>query len=649
MAEFDLALQRTELSYIPKELPCRTTEKVRLINEISQCFDAQKSSSFFLWGPPGTGKTATFFSVTRELLEKKKHFHFLEVNSFQLAHPAQIYAHIWNFVKTVAEAEAQPQPEELPPTELAPGALAKMEPAQIERLFREKTGQVVRSNALYTGVDQLASPHDQSLIGHDMGDDAESSGFDETSARSGDEGRRRPRHSGHSDDDDDGNEGTDDDDGSDAPNMHLAISRRFLAAQTGDMRRLVMQKSLIRASSPASGRPSSVPDSPPTPRGGRSHSPASPRLRPRGNPGLGTSASALKSLQHYFNMMHDQSRRTDSPIRASPRRRGRDEAATIEVPPHRAPLLVMVDEVDYLLDQKGAAPSAQRSTRGKAQNVFFHLFDWASCPGSRLVLVSIANRTHFLDKLSMREQSRLAQTRLLFAEYSAGQLQQIIESRLAGLSVFAPETLSLMAKEIAHAAGDLRVALQICHRALTLAQEDHTRSVAKTPGHPVPARVTLRHIDAAVAISACDPVRMGVRQCAPLQRLFLAAFLRHIAFPALQSDPMWLSFPAPQLQHVLDRFAELSAPRHLPVPELEDLTTIVRGLLDMGLIETHGPAITAVTPLRLACGRLQLRDALRDAIQHDIDLRARAKDPRPLSPLWDQSWLVPILENLFKD
>ena len=57
-----------------------------------------------------------------------------------------------------------------------------------------------------------------------------------------------------------------------------------------------------------------------------------------------------------------------------------------------------------------------------------------------------------------------------FSPYTHQQLQEIVSTRLSGLSVFDKDAIQLVARKVASLSGDARRALDICRRAAEIAQ-----------------------------------------------------------------------------------------------------------------------------------------------------------------------------------
>ena len=120
-------------------------------------------------------------------------------------------------------------------------------------------------------------------------------------------------------------------------------------------------------------------------------------------------------------------------------------------------VILVVDELDLLCTKK--------------QTILYHLFDWPSRPRANLVVIAIANAMDLSERiLKNRVASRMGLTRLSFQPYTHQQLQQIICSRLQGITGFEETAAQLVARKVAAVSGDARRALDICRRATLIAQ-----------------------------------------------------------------------------------------------------------------------------------------------------------------------------------
>ena len=76
-----------------------------------------------------------------------------------------------------------------------------------------------------------------------------------------------------------------------------------------------------------------------------------------------------------------------------------------------------------------------------------------------------------------RVSSRIGLTRLTFSPYTHQQLQEIVSSRLQGLSVFDKDAIQLVSRKVASLSGDARRALDICRRATEIAQRQNAHEL----------------------------------------------------------------------------------------------------------------------------------------------------------------------------
>lgn len=196
--------------------------------------------------------------------------------------------------------------------------------------------------------------------------------------------------------------------------------------------------------------------------------------------------------------------------------------------PRREPTLLLVDELDMLWTRK--------------QDVMYNLFDWPSRPGSKLIVVAIANTMDLPERVMInRVASRLGLTRMNFQPYNHEQLQTIVESRLMGIDAFDTNAVRLVARKTAAASGDARRALDICRRATEIAErkaltggapKSPTKSPRKSPVKRDKTRVQveLMDVDQAIKEMFSSPMIMAIRSCSEMEKFLLkgviAEFMR---------------------------------------------------------------------------------------------------------------------------
>jgi origin recognition complex subunit 1 len=98
------------LNAIPDQLPCRDKERQQIIDYICHGLKNKgSSSSLYISGMPGTGKTATTLEVIQSLKSQRNYrFDFLHINAMQLTNPNAVYSIIYEQIvgKRVAPANA---------------------------------------------------------------------------------------------------------------------------------------------------------------------------------------------------------------------------------------------------------------------------------------------------------------------------------------------------------------------------------------------------------------------------------------------------------------------------------------------------------------------------------------------------------------
>ncbi len=79
---------------LPKEIPCRMEEKGIISDFIQEGVRKKgKSSTLYISGVPGTGKTATFMEVVKEQQSRHgKDLLFIHINSLHLSNAEEVYS-----------------------------------------------------------------------------------------------------------------------------------------------------------------------------------------------------------------------------------------------------------------------------------------------------------------------------------------------------------------------------------------------------------------------------------------------------------------------------------------------------------------------------------------------------------------------------
>lgn len=159
--------------------------------------------------------------------------------------------------------------------------------------------------------------------------------------------------------------------------------------------------------------------------------------------------------------------------------------------PRRVPCVVLMDELDQLVT--------------KNQSVMYNFFNWPGLRHSRLIVLAVANTMDLPERtLSNKISSRLGLTRITFPGYTHEQLIQIISSRLANVpgKLVDPDAIQFASRKVAQVSGDARRALDICRRAVEIAEQD--ANVAVTSLTPAVLKTGKRHISTLETIPGSD-------------------------------------------------------------------------------------------------------------------------------------------------
>ncbi|EWC46272.1 hypothetical protein DRE_04443 [Drechslerella stenobrocha 248] len=139
--------------------------------------------------------------------------------------------------------------------------------------------------------------------------------------------------------------------------------------------------------------------------------------------------------------------------------------------------IVVLDEMDSLLT--------------KDQEVLYKIFEWSFAKTSKLVLVGIANALDLTDRFLPRLKARNFEPVLLpVLPYSAEQVARVVTARLQTLNEGAasgdgwvplmhPAAITLCAKKVAQATGDLRRCFDICRKAIDMIEHETRTKLLK--------------------------------------------------------------------------------------------------------------------------------------------------------------------------
>lgn len=201
--------------------------------------------------------------------------------------------------------------------------------------------------------------------------------------------------------------------------------------------------------------------------------------------------------------------------------------------PRRVPCIVLMDELDQLVT--------------KNQGVMYNFFNWPGLRHSRLIVLAVANTMDLPERtLSNKISSRLGLTRITFPGYNHEQLMKIVQSRLEGVpnKIVEPDAVQFASRKVAAVSGDARRALDICRRAVELAEAEakaaDANSDPSTPskrqrekeakGQATPrkknlGRVTIDTVRRAINEATSSPLQQYLRTLPFVARLLLATLL----------------------------------------------------------------------------------------------------------------------------
>lgn len=125
--------------------------------------------------------------------------------------------------------------------------------------------------------------------------------------------------------------------------------------------------------------------------------------------------------------------------------------------------IIVLDEIDQL--------------ESKSQEVLHSIFEWPTLENSKLILVGIANALDFTTR-TLTRLARLGLSPALemnFQPYNKEQIVSIIQDRINNVInkdeiIIKPAAIQLCARKVSACSGDIRKALDVCRRAIDLAQ-----------------------------------------------------------------------------------------------------------------------------------------------------------------------------------
>lgn len=185
----------------------------------------------------------------------------------------------------------------------------------------------------------------------------------------------------------------------------------------------------------------------------------------------------------------------------------------------KKPLVVMIDELDQIATKK--------------QNVMYNFFNWPTYQHSKLIVIAVANTMDLPERVLLNKiSSRLGLKRLQFIGYTFEQLGSIIEHRLDMLTrenkrlvIVDKDAISFASRKVSSVSGDARRALQICRRAVEIAEAEYQLRQAETIDPEDYIKVEIPHISKAINETINSPVAQYIASLSYGSKLILVALL----------------------------------------------------------------------------------------------------------------------------
>ncbi|KAM9255151.1 cell division control protein 6 homolog [Cariama cristata] len=276
-------------------------------------------------------------------------------------------------------------------------------------------------------------------------------------------------------------------------------------------------------------------------------------------------------------------------------------------------VLLVLDELDQL--------------ESKGQDVLYTLFEWPRLPGSRLVLVGLANALDLTDRSLARLGAHPAGSpRLLhFPPYTREQLTAILQERLGqvtGDPVLDAAALQFCARKVSAVSGDARKALDVCRRAVEVVElEVRSQTLLKPlpggdppcpPGDsqasPVPKRVGLLHVSRVISEVFGDRLAAGgrdARDSFPLQQKVLLCSLLLLA-RRLRAREVTLG-------KLHDTYSQVCRRQQLPAVDQAECLSLVTLLESRGVLELKKGKEARLAKVSLKMEEAAVEHALEDA------------------------------------
>jgi origin recognition complex subunit 1 len=237
----------------------------------------------------------------------------------------------------------------------------------------------------------------------------------------------------------------------------------------------------------------------------------------------------------------------------------------------------------------------------------------------------------------MLTENLIGLTRITFPGYNHEQLMKIIQSRLEGVrgNIVDPDAIQFASRKVAAVSGDARRALDICRRAVELAEADAPPdpSTPSRSGRPGAGRVSIATIKKAINEATSNPIQQHLRNLPLMSKLIMAALLMRIrrsglaettfgeTLDELHRAALHSHVTNPGMAQIMPRSGPKGAQsvaqqRHAARPSY--VHTAALDLVAAGLINLEAQRAERSSKLRLAIADDEVKMALRD----DGELRA---------------------------
>eukprot|EP00795_Rhopilema_esculentum_P004129 gene4129-20312_t len=155
----------------------------------------------------------------------------------------------------------------------------------------------------------------------------------------------------------------------------------------------------------------------------------------------------------------------------------------------------------------------------RKQNVMYNLFEWPTRKHAKLIVLAVANTMDLPERVMMnRISSRLGLTRMTFQPYTFRQLQEIVYSRIKGIDAFEEDAMELIARKVAAISGDARRCLDICRRAVEIAESHVSGGSPRKANRGI---VGMRHVNEALQEMFSSPKIIALRSLSLFQGFFM--------------------------------------------------------------------------------------------------------------------------------